>query len=99
MYAMTGKLITQKGRRAELVSILREAAEIVGEISECKMYVVCEDTTNENAVWVFEAWDHRQAHDDSLKNERTRNLISQAKPLLAAAPDGAELSVIGGHGI
>ena len=63
------------------------------------MYVVCEDTTNENAVWVFEAWDDQQAHDHSLQNERTRALISQAKPLLAAAPDGAELMVIGGHGI
>ena len=99
MYAMTGKLISQKGKRPQLVTILREAAEIVRDISECKMYVVCEDTTNENAVWVFEAWDDQQAHDNSLQSERTRNLISQAKPLLAAAPDGAELTVIGGHGI
>ena len=63
------------------------------------MYLVCEDTSNENAVWVFEVWDDKQAHDDSLKNENTRELIAQARPLLAAAPDGAELKVVGGHGI
>ena len=99
MYAMTGKLIAHNGKRAQLASILKEAADAVGQIPECKMYVVCEDVSNENAVWVFEAWDHQQAHDDSLKNERTRTMIAQARPLLAAAPDGAELKVIGGHGI
>lgn len=96
---MTGRLIAQKGKRDELASILKEAAEVVSEIDACKMYIVCEDTSNENAVWVFETWQDRQAHDDSLKVERTRSLIAQAKPLLAAAPDGAELQIIGGHGI
>lgn len=99
MYAMTGKLIAQHGKRADLASILKQAAQAVSQIPECKMYVVCEDVSNENAVWVFEAWEHKQAHDDSLKNEQVRALISQARPLLAAAPDGTELSVIGGHGI
>lgn len=99
MYAMTGKLTAQNGKRAELASILIEAAKIVGKIPECKQYLVCEDASNENVVWVFESWDSKQAHDDSLQNERTRALIMQARPLLAAAPDGAELKVIGGHGI
>lgn len=99
MYAMTGKLTSHHGKRDEIASILKEAAEIVGKIPECKLYIVCEDVSNENIVWVFEAWDSKQAHDDSLQNEQTRALITQARPLLAAAPDGVELSVIGGHGI
>ena len=99
MYAMTGKLIAHNGKRNELASILKEAAGVVGKIRECKMYIVCEDVSNENIVWVFEVWDTKQAHDDSLQNEQTRALISQARPLLAAAPDGAELKMIGGHGI
>lgn len=96
---MTGKLTAQNSKRDELTSILIEAAKSVGKIPECKLYIVCEDVSNENIVWVFESWDTKQAHDDSLQNERTRALIMQAKPLLAAAPDGAELKVIGGHGI
>jgi quinol monooxygenase YgiN len=98
MYAMTGKLITQHGKRANLVSILTQASQVVSQIPECKMYIVCEDVSDENAIWVFEVWDDKQAHDDSLKNEQTRALINQARPLLAAAPDGAELKIIGGHG-
>lgn len=99
MYAMTGKLIAQHGKRSDLASILKQAAQVVSQIPECKMYIVCEDVSNENAIWVFEAWEHKQAHADSLKNERTRALISQAMPLLAAAPDGAELTIIDGYGI
>lgn len=96
---MTGRLIAHNGKRDELMSILEQAAEVVGEIPECKLYAVCEDVSNENVVWVFEAWENKQAHDDSLKDERTRALIVQARPLLAAAPDGAELKIIGGHGV
>jgi quinol monooxygenase YgiN len=99
MYAMTGKLTAQAGRRGELVDILKQAAELVGQLPACRMYIVSEDLSNETSVWVFEAWDDKAAHDASLVDERVRALIGQARPLLAAAPDGAELQVMGGHGI
>lgn len=99
MYAMTGKLIAQIGKRGELVEILKQAADLVGTIPECHMYIVSEEPANETHVWVFEVWHDKQAHDSSLTDERVRSLIAKAKPLLAAAPDGAELRVVGGHGI
>ena len=99
MYAMTGNLVAQAGRREALVEILNQAAGLVGELPECRMYIVNEDLSNETHVWVFEVWDNRQSHDASLRDERVRALISKAVPLLAAAPNGAELSVVGGHGL
>lgn len=99
MYAMTGRLVSQLGRRGELVHILQQAAELVGELPACRMYIVGEDISNDTHVWVIEAWDDKQAHDASLTDERVRALIAQARPLLAAAPDGAELEIVGGHGI
>lgn len=99
MYAMTGKLIAQNGKRDELVSILKQAADLVGASPACRSYIVCEDTSNETHVWVFEIWDDKQSHDSSLNDDRVRSLIGQARPLLAAAPDGAELRVVGGHGL
>lgn len=99
MYAMTGRLVAQLGRRGELVHILKAAADLVGELPSCRMYVVCEDLANDTHVWVFEAWDDKAAHDASLTDGRVRALISHARPLLAAAPDGAELEIAGGHGI
>ncbi len=99
MYAMTGRLVAQHGKRAELVGLLKQAAELVGKISQCRLYIVNEDCSNDTHVYVYELWADKAAHDDSLKNEQVRELIMQARPLLAAAPDGAELNVVGGHGL
>ena len=57
------------------------------------------DVANETAIWVFEMWDDKSAHDASLKDERVRALIAEAGPLMGGAPHGAELRVAGGHGI
>jgi quinol monooxygenase YgiN len=99
MYAMIGKLVAQKDRRADLVEILKQAANLVGEIPQCHLYVVNEDLSNETHVWVYELWDDKEAHDASLGDDQVSALITNARPLLACAPDGAELSVVGGHGI
>ena len=99
MYAMTGKMTAQPGKRPELVAILNRAAEMVGEMAGCRMYIVSEDVAAENAVWVFEMWDDKASHDEALKDERVRALISEARPILGGAPEGAELRVAGGFGI
>lgn len=99
MYAMTGKLIAQNGKRDELVAILKQAADLVGKLPDCRLYVVCEDLSNETHVWVFETWSDKQTHDASLSDEKVRSLIANARPLLAAAPDGAELRIVGAHGV
>ncbi|WKZ34497.1 MAG: putative quinol monooxygenase [Anaerolineales bacterium] len=99
MYAMTGKLIARDGKRAQLAEILKQAAQVVAAIPECQMYIVSEDLSNSTHLWVFEIWDSRDAHDASLGNEQVHALIAQARPLLAAAPDGVELFPIGVHGL
>lgn len=97
-YAMTGKLTAQPGRRELLASILLRAAEMVREMRGCRAYIIMEDAKDESAVWVFEMWDDKESHDASLRDERVRALISEAMPVLAGAPDGSELRVLGGHG-
>lgn len=99
MYAMTGKLTAQPGKRGDMTNILLRAAKVVGELPGCRMYFVCEDTSNGNVIWVFEMWDDKDSHDASLKDERVRALIAEARPLMGGAPDGAELHVAGGHGL
>jgi quinol monooxygenase YgiN len=99
MYAMTGKLTAQAGKRTRLVEILLEASRIVGQLPECLQYVVAEDIADESVVWVFEVWNDKDSHDASLRNEKVRLLISEAMPLINGAPGGAELKIAGGHGI
>ncbi|MBI5950524.1 MAG: antibiotic biosynthesis monooxygenase [Chloroflexi bacterium] len=99
MYAMTGKLQAQPGKRAVLVDILLRAAKMVSTMRGCRSYIVLEDVKDETCVWVFEMWDDRESHDASLRNEQVRGLIAEAMPILAGAPSGSELSVAGGHGV
>jgi quinol monooxygenase YgiN len=99
MFAKTGKFTAQAGRRNELVNILKRAATLVSQLPVCHLYVVSEDISNENQVWIFEVWEDKETHDLSLKDDKVRALISEATPLMAEVPDGAELRVTGGHGI
>lgn len=94
MYAMTGTLTAQPGKRAVLSEILIRASALVKSMPGCRAYIVLEDLKDENAVAVFEMWDDKEAHDASLKDERVRSLIAEAMPLLAGAPGGGEFQVV-----
>ncbi len=99
MYGMCGKLVSQPGQRDKFIGILLSAARVVGQLPGCRLYVVNKDLADEVSIWVMEIWDDKNAHDVSLKNEQVRSLIAEAMPLMAGAPEGASLSVVGGHGI
>jgi quinol monooxygenase YgiN len=99
MYAMTGKLTAQAGKRNAVVEILLRASGVVAQLPGCRAYIVNEDMVDEACVWIFEIWDAKEAHDASLKNERVQSLIAEAMPLMGGSPSGTELRVMGGHGV
>jgi quinol monooxygenase YgiN len=99
MYAMTGKLFTQPGKREQLVEIRLLASKIVAGMQGCHAYIILEDATDDSAVWVFEMWADKESHDASLRDKNVRALIAEAMPILAGAPSGSELRVLGGHGV
>lgn len=99
MYARTGKLVAQTGERQTFIDILLEAADVVGERPDCRLYLVTEDLADENGIWVIELWDSKEAHEASLKDERVLALIRRGMPLMESAPEAAELRVAGGFGL
>jgi len=99
MYALTGGFLSKPGKRDELISILLQAADQVSGIDGCHTYIVCEDVSTPVGVAVFEVWDSKEAHDISLKDEKVRMLISNARPLIDGISNSVELQVVGGHGI
>lgn len=61
----------------------------------CKLYVISRDKAEANSVWITEIWDSREDHDNSLKSENVRELISKAMPLLEGVPQkGQELEIL-----
>jgi quinol monooxygenase YgiN len=99
MYAMTGKFTAQPGKGGQLSDILIRASKMVSGMQGCRAYIVLDDVKDEDDVWVFEMWDDKESHDASLRDENVRALIGEAMPILAGTPDGAELRVLGGHGL
>jgi quinol monooxygenase YgiN len=63
------------------------------------LWVITRDVVDETSIWVFEIWDDKESHDASLRDERAGSLIAEAMPLINGVPGGAELRVVGGHGI
>ena len=96
MYARTGKLIAQPGQRETLIRILLDAADLVGQLPDCKFYSVFADRDDINAVWVVEIWNDQAAHAASLNNNNVRALIAIAMPLIADLQPGSEMDLCGG---
>ncbi|MCQ3936618.1 MAG: antibiotic biosynthesis monooxygenase [Chloroflexi bacterium] len=96
---MMGKLTALNGKRGMLAEVLLRASQVAAQMDGCRSYVIFEDLRDETCLWVFETWDSKDAHDASLQDERVRSLIAEAKPMIDGMPFGAELRLIGGHGI
>jgi quinol monooxygenase YgiN len=99
-YGLHGKLTATEGNADKLTSILLEASKLVSTAKGCQLYFISKDSNDKNSVWITEAWDSKEDHDNSLHVEGVRELITQALPILARQPEkGQELEIIGGKGI
>ena len=99
-YGLHGKLKAVKGKGDELAAILIKASQVVSNASGCLLYIVSKDLSENDTIWITEAWENKENHDNSLKLDEVRQLIMKAMPLLDGNPEkGQELEVLGGLGI
>ena len=99
-YGLHAKLMATKGNGNRLASILMDASKLVSMAQGCHLYLVSKDIINEDSIWVTEVWDSKEDHDNSLKVEGVRELISKAIPIMDGQPEkGDEFEVLGGLGV
>ena len=98
-YGLFGTLQAQPGKGGDLVGILLRAAHLVQDAKGCVIYLVSTTADKPDAVSVFEVWDSKGDHDNSLKLPGVRELISKAMPMIVGKPEGVTLQVWGGKGI
>lgn len=96
MYGLIGKMRATPGDREALCSILCES---VGEMPGCLSYVVSEDPTDGDAIWITEVWDSKENHKASLELDAVKDAISRARPLIAGFDEHHEVVPVGGHGL
>jgi quinol monooxygenase YgiN len=80
MYGLINKIVSAPNRRDNLIAILKESSN---DMPGCLSYVIAEDATDENGIWVTEVWDSEASHQASLSLPAVRNAIGRAKPLIA----------------
>lgn len=96
MYGQIGKMIAVPGQRAALAAIL---IDNVGGMPGCLSYVVAEDATEADALWVTEVWVSAEAHRASLSLPEVQHAIALGRPLIAGFGERFETTPLGGHGL
>ena len=96
MFGMLGRVKAVAGKREALIALLLEGS---GMMPGCLSYIVAEDLSDPDAIWVTEAWDSKQSHADSLKLSQVQAAIARARPLIAGFDSSAQTRPVGGIGL
>jgi quinol monooxygenase YgiN len=98
-YGLHGQFLAQPGKGDALAAILLEAARGLKANADCELYVIHRSAEEPDSVWVTEVWKSRDAHAASLDDPGAKELIQQARPLIAGVGERRELLPVGGKGI
>ena len=96
MYGLIGKMKVVAGQRDKLISILIEG---VSGMPGCLSYIVAQDPTDTDAIWITEVWDSQQSHQASLSLPSVQQAITLGKPLITGFGERFETTPIGGQGL
>lgn len=96
MYGLIGKINAVQGLRDELISILLESTQ---DMPGCLSYIIAQDPSNENGIWITEVWDSQASHQASLKLPSVQKAIAACRPLIAGFGERYETQPIGGYGL
>jgi len=78
-YGLIGQMIAQPGQRAALAAILADGTTAMpGNIA----YLIGEDSTNPDAIWIVELWSDKDAHAASLQLPAVQAAIKKGRPLI-----------------
>ena len=96
MHGLIGRMKAVPGQRDSLVSILLNG---VSGMPGCLSYVVAQDPTDADAIWITEVWESKASHKASLALPSVRDAISRGRPLIAGFDQHFETVPVGGHGV
>ena len=96
MYGLIGRIRAVPGKRAELAAILIQED---GAMPGCLSYIVAEDPTDADLLWVTEVWTDQAAHRASLQLPAVQAAIAKGRPLIAGFDSQFATKVLGGIGI
>ncbi|MBC8163532.1 MAG: antibiotic biosynthesis monooxygenase [Roseiflexaceae bacterium] len=96
MFGLIGQMSAVPGQRDELIAILLEG---VAGMPGCLSYVVAQDPSDADAIWITEVWDKQASHEASLSLPSVQQAIARGRPLIAHFGESVATTPIGGHGL
>ncbi|MBA3851989.1 MAG: antibiotic biosynthesis monooxygenase [Chloroflexi bacterium] len=96
MYGLIGKMMAVSGQRDALTAILLEGTS---DMPGCLSYIIAADPTDDDAIWITEAWLDQESHAASLTLPAVRAAIAQGMPLIAGFGERFETAPVGGTGL
>ncbi len=96
MYGLIGKMTVAPGQRDALIAILLEG---ISGMPGCLSYIVAQDPSDPDAVWVTEVWENQESHKASLSLSSVQQAIARAKPLITGFGERFETQPVGGQGL
>ena len=96
MYGLIARLTTVSGQRDALQAVLLEND---GGMPGCLSYIVAQDPTDADALWVTEVWDSQESHAASLKLPSVQQAIARGRPLIAGFSNRVVTTPVGGIGL
>jgi quinol monooxygenase YgiN len=94
MFGLIGKIKTVPGQRDALISILIDG---IAGMPGCLSYIVAQDQTDQDAIWITEVWASQKSHQESLALPSVKRAITLGKPLIAGFGERFETVPIGGY--
>ena len=96
MFGLIVKFVAREGQRDEFIRIMSEGFQ---GMEGCHSYILAADPADDTAVWATEIWDDEESHHKAMAEQRIKDVIVRAKPLMA----GRDLRVVteprGGQGL
>ena len=82
MYGLIVKLTSAPGRRDELIAAM--GGEDSHTIPGCLSFIVAEDATEQDVLWITEVWESEALHYASLRVPAVKENLTDADSLIAA---------------
>ncbi len=97
-YALNTRFNAHPDKGNELLSLLMKANGIVSSAKGCRLYLISHEAEEKDVFWVNELWDTREDHAISLALDGCKELMVEAKHIIAGEPKQIVLTPVGGKG-
>lgn len=96
LFGLIGQMMAAPGKRSELIAILSEGTN---DMPGCIQYIIAEDTTSPDAIWITEIWTDAEKYKASLQSPAVPAAIAKGRPLIAGFGVHNATKVVAGFGI